>query len=78
VTVTDLHSVHVDRIRDYAGKPMQSHEIAEVAARATLELVQGLADDDVDAVIAAERRLVAVGALAQNNANILELGRRSA
>lgn len=72
------HSLHVDRIRDYTERrPMQPTEIARIAAQATVELHWAIDDDDVDGIIAAERRLVAVGALAQANANTLELGRRS-
>lgn len=70
------HSTHVDRIRAYAdGLPVQPFEIAGIAAKAVAELIAAVATNDVDGIIAADRRLVAVGGLAKANADRLEAGR---
>jgi len=72
IRLVESDSRHVDLIRDYVGQPMTAAEICQIAAKATLELMLAIREDDTDAMIAAERRLVAVGALAQANANRLE------
>jgi hypothetical protein len=72
VTVTDQHSVRVDRVRDHTRPLMQPAEIARVAREASVEIVAGLSTSNRTLIVSGCRRLVAVGGLAKAAADILE------
>lgn len=68
----EAHSVRADQLAT-AGLPrISGNDIAQLTGQAHEELLQAIAQNDLALLIAAERRLVAIGALAQLHANHLE------
>jgi hypothetical protein len=71
LVAADVHSVRADRIADPA-PAVTGHDLYRYSVQANAELLNAIAGNDRDALIAAERRLVAIGGLAQIHANHLE------
>ena len=73
VVAADVHSVRADHIAEPA--PADSgRDLYRYSVQANAELLNAIASGDTHAQIAAERRLVAIGGLAQIHANHLEKG----
>ena len=71
LVAADVHSVRVDHI-DEPAPAVTGHDLYRYSVQANAELLNALASGDTNALIAVERRLVAIGGLAQIHANHLE------
>ena len=73
----ELHSIRADRVAEAVATHVTANDLYRYSIKANTELADAIANSDLNKLIAAERRLVAIGGLAQIHANHLEKGTRA-